>query len=85
MTTSGHVDVRVDINEPCTQLHVEAQTDQTFLPALHGGTALGTLTRPLRKVRTGRTGLRRQIHVPSGVRMNTVSAPEPTNSTTAHK
>jgi hypothetical protein len=37
MTTGGHVDIRVDINEPWAQLHIEAQTDQTFLPALHAG------------------------------------------------
>ncbi len=37
MTTGGHVDIRVDINEPWAQQHIEAQTDQTFLPTLHAG------------------------------------------------
>ncbi|WP_319458726.1 hypothetical protein [Micromonospora sp. RTP1Z1] len=37
MTTGGHVDVQVDINEAWANLHIEAQTDQTFLPALHHG------------------------------------------------
>jgi len=37
MTGGGHVDIHVEINQPRANLRIEAQTDQTFLPALHDG------------------------------------------------
>jgi hypothetical protein len=37
MTDGGHVDIDVDLNQPWANLQIEAQTDQTFLPALHDG------------------------------------------------
>jgi hypothetical protein len=36
-TGGGHVDIHVDISQPWANLRIEAQTDQTFLPALHDG------------------------------------------------
>jgi hypothetical protein len=35
MTGSGHIDIHIEINQPWASLRIEAQTDQTFLPALH--------------------------------------------------
>jgi hypothetical protein len=37
MTGGGHVDIHIEINQPWASLRIEAQTDQTFLPALHDG------------------------------------------------
>jgi hypothetical protein len=37
MSTGGHVDVLVDVQQPTARLVVETQTDQTYLPALRDG------------------------------------------------
>lgn len=35
--SGGHVNICVDVNQPWANLRIEAQTDQTFLPALRDG------------------------------------------------
>lgn len=37
MSSGGHVDVNIEINQPWANLRIEAETDQTYLPALHDG------------------------------------------------
>jgi hypothetical protein len=37
MTSGGHVDIHIQISQPWADLHIDAQTDQSFLPALHDG------------------------------------------------
>jgi hypothetical protein len=37
MSSGGHVDIDITINEVWGNLQLHARTDQTFLPALHEG------------------------------------------------
>ncbi|MBB1152424.1 WapI family immunity protein [Amycolatopsis dendrobii] len=37
MSSGGHVDIEIEINQPWASLRIEAETDQTYLPALRDG------------------------------------------------
>lgn len=37
MRRGGHVDIEIEINQPWASLRIEAETDQTYLPALRDG------------------------------------------------
>ncbi|MGW4394944.1 WapI family immunity protein [Amycolatopsis nivea] len=37
MSSGGHVDIDIEINQPWATLRIEAETDQTYLPALRDG------------------------------------------------
>lgn len=37
MSSGGHVDIDIEINQPWATLRIEAETDQTYLPNLRDG------------------------------------------------
>lgn len=37
MSSGGHVDIDIEINQPWATLRIEAETDQTYLPSLREG------------------------------------------------